>query len=185
MRRILMIAAFGLLAPAALAGQTQADATAEARMQAAIDHALTVGVPASMLEAKIAEGRAKGVSMARIAAAVEHRAQVLTRVQTAFNARREAVSQSELTAAADAHERGVSVEKITELSAQAGNERSAALTVLADLVARGRAPEHALLRVQAALQGGASELARMRNTELRGNAAAGARVEVGRRKGGS
>jgi hypothetical protein len=185
MRKTLMVAVFGLFAPAALAGQTQADAAAEARMQAAIDHALEAGVPVAMLESKIAEGRAKGVSMARIAAAVEHRAEVLTRVQTAFAARREAVSQAELTAAADAHERGVTVDKITELSAQAGNDRAAALTVLADLVANGRAPEHALLRVQAALSGGASELARMRNTEIRGNAAAGARVEVGGRKGGS
>jgi hypothetical protein len=154
-------------------------------MQAAIDHALSVGVPVSMLETKIAEGRAKGASMERIAAAVEHRAEVLTRVQTAFNARRETVSQAELTAAADAHERGVSVDNITQLSARAGNDRAAALTVLADLVAQGTVPEHALLRVQAALSGGASELARMRSVEVRGNAAAGARVEVGGRKGGS
>ena len=184
MRRILMIAAFGLLTPAAVVAQTEAQTTAEARMQAAIDHALTVGVPVAMLESKIAEGRAKGVSMDRIAAAVEHRAEVLARVQTAFNARRDAVSQGELTAAADAHERGVSVEKITELSARAGNDRAAALTVLADLVAKGTVPEHALLRVQAALSGGASELARMGGAEARGNAAATARVEVRGRKGG-
>lgn len=150
--------------------QGTADAAAQARMQAAIEHASSVGVPQSMLESKIAEGRAKGASMARIATAVEHRAEVLTRVQSAFNARAETVSQAELQSAADAHERGVSIESITALSARAGNDRAVALSVLADLVATGGTPEHALLRVQAALDGGASSLVRLSAPPRNGNA---------------
>jgi len=141
-----------------------ADAAAEARMNIAIARAVEAGVPMQLLENRIAEGRAKGVSMTRIAAVVEKRADVLARVQTRLVESGHAVAAGELIAAADAHERGLSLEQIANLSAEAGNDRAAALTVLADLVANGRAPEHALLRVQTALQAGGNALAELRKT---------------------
>lgn len=154
-----------------------ADAAAEARIRAAIDHAASVGVPLSMLENKVAEGRAKGVPLARIAAAMEHRAEVLARVKSAMESRFGAVSEGELTAGADANEAGVSLDQLSRVGVQAGNDRSMALTVLADLVANGQVPEHALLRVQAALNGGVGALTRLGNSaearagaEARGNA---------------
>lgn len=185
MRRILFsLAVLALFTPALLSAQSSADAAAEARMAVAIQHAMSVGVPQSLLESKVAEGRAKGVAAARIAAAVEHRAEVLARVQSAFNARAETVSRSELQAAGDAHERGVDVESITELSARAGEDRAVALTILADLVASGKTPEHALLRVQAALAGGADALVQLsgpprgNGAVINGTAGAGADVQT-------
>lgn len=147
---------------------------AGARIQAAVIQALSVGIPVTLLENKIAEGRAKGIPMDRIAAAVEHRVDVLTRVRAALESRTDPVAAGELTAAADAHEAGVTLEGLAELSSRArSGERVTALTVLADLVASGRAPEHALLRVEAALSGGVAELAR-----LEGSAALGLQVRT-------
>ncbi len=164
----------------------RADATAEARIQAAIDHAASVGVPLSMLETKVAEGRAKGVPLERIAAAVEHRAEVLARVKSAMESRFETVSDGELTAGADANEAGVSLDQLSRVAVQAGNDRSMALTVLADLVARGQVPERALLRVQAALNGGVGALTQLGNSaearagaEARGNAGITVRTGTG------
>lgn len=132
-----------------------ADASAEARIRAAIARAADAGVPEAMLERKAAEGRAKGVAAARIAAAVEHRAEVLARVQGAL----QSGSEGTLQAGADAHERGVSLDALTRLSADAGDDRAVALSVLADLVASGQtSPANALLRVEAALSRGGSAL---------------------------
>jgi hypothetical protein len=143
------------------AGRSAVDAAAEARINVAIERAADAGIPTTLLENKVAEGRAKGVSMTRIAAAVENRAEVLTRVQNILargEATTGAVASSELVAAADAHEGGVSLENIASLSVRAGNDRAVALSVLADLVASGRTPDHALLRVRNALQAGGNAL---------------------------
>ena len=43
------------------------------RINTALARARQVGIPVALLESKIAEGKAKGVSMERIAAAVERR----------------------------------------------------------------------------------------------------------------
>lgn len=144
------------------------DPTAEARITIAIERAVTAGIPVQLLETKVAEGRAKGVSLTRVAAVVEKRAEVLARVQnvlaTDAGNRSDVVAAGELTAAADAHEGGISLENIAKLTASAGNDRAAALTVLADLIASGRAPEHALLRVQNALRAGGNALAEVGRT---------------------
>jgi hypothetical protein len=167
--------------------QTQTDDAAEARMRGSIQTAIEAGVPVSMLESKIAEGKAKGIPMDRIAAAVEHRAEVLARVSAALNAREQPAQNgsgttaseaaharnaaraadrtaavAELTAAADAYESGVSLGSIASLSARAGEKRGVALTVLADLIARGNtAPSKALARVQTALSRGDAALANL------------------------
>src|SRR5690606_9670501 len=58
------------LAPPPLEGQ----ADAEARIQAATRRVAAAGIPRSLVESRVAEGRAKGVPAERIAAAVERRA---------------------------------------------------------------------------------------------------------------
>ncbi|HSJ10640.1 MAG TPA: hypothetical protein VK928_12030 [Longimicrobiales bacterium] len=191
MRRTMMLVALTLATPLAASAQAggnatatarasanaavhgTGDAAADARIRAAIEHAASVGVPEWLLERKVAEGEAKGVAAEKIAAAVEHRATVLARVQSALDARVRGTTDGELTAAADAHERGVSLDALARVSAGAGNDRAAALTVLADLVEAGKVPEHALLRVETALSRGGSALA-----ELRANAAASARANI-------
>ncbi len=153
-----------IAAPAANS-TTAADAAAEARIRASINRATEQGVPRSTLEDKVAEGRAKGASSARIATAVEHRADVLARVNAAVGgagAQSEATHASELTAAADAYENGVSLSSITEIAAGAGGNRAVALNVLANLVASGStAPGEAVLRVNNALRAGGSVLAQL------------------------
>ena len=66
--RTLYLAALLALAPAALAAQ---DSTlAASRVNASLEAAAEAGIPVALLERKIAEGKAKGVSLTRIAAAV-------------------------------------------------------------------------------------------------------------------
>jgi hypothetical protein len=177
-------------------GHAFADAEAGARAHAAIEHAAAAGVPRELLVRKIAEGRAKGVADARIAAAVEQRAAVLTRVKTALDAgaqaeaaarsdsrgrpargtRAELVSEAELTAAADACEKGVDLESLVRLYAGAGQDRSLAVSVLAELVAGGRAPQQALASVHMALAQGNGALLQL-GTGV--SAAAGAALTAG------
>src|SRR5690606_4220191 len=57
--------------------------TPEARIEAALASAAEAGIPMALIESKIAEGKAKGVAMERLAAAVEAR---LAGLQRAANA---------------------------------------------------------------------------------------------------
>jgi hypothetical protein len=172
LKAIASLALLAALAPAASAQTGHGDAEAAARIRVAIDRAASAGVPAWLLENKVLEGRAKGIPAARIAAAVEHRADVLARVRAALADRQPSqaehtlLSAGELTAAATAHELGVKLEDLAAISARAGSNRGAALAVLADLVARGRASENALMRVQAALARGNRGLDELRKAEI-------------------
>ena len=200
MRSTIFAAAVLAMSTGVLAAQTVESRTeAQARMDAAMQTAISAGVPTSLLESKIAEGRAKGVAEARIAAAVEQRAQVLARVQAALqtrgaqhaersgppaqsrgqDARVKAVTAGELTAAADAFEKGVDLDALARISAEAGPQRAAALTVLADLVAQGRTPEHALVTVQAALSRGGNALAGLSAGGTGASASANAAASAG------
>jgi hypothetical protein len=175
-------------ARAAAAAQARgfSDAAAEARVRAAIEHAASVGVPQVLLERKIAEGRAKGVADARIAAAVERRAEAMARVMTALqrsdpaSGRGEAsASAAVLMAATDAHELGVDLDGVAAVYASAGNDRAVALSVLADLVADGRTPQHALVTVQAALARGGNAIVNLGATVPAGRGAAAASIGIG------
>ena len=68
------------LAPVGLAAQAEGQG-ADARVQAVMDAAAKADIPLSLLQSKIDEGRAKGVSMDRIATALEARLKGLTRAQ--------------------------------------------------------------------------------------------------------
>jgi hypothetical protein len=199
---LLSFAAVLALAPAALLAQdsTAAGAAADARVEAALDQALEAGIPVALLERKIAEGKAKGVPMDRIAAAVQNRLEALTQAQEAMTkAGLESTTEGELSVAADAVQGGVSQTALAAISARApGETRAVAIAVLTDLVALGHASDQALTQVQAALARGPEALANLGAESaglMRGEggvgggagvqvgAGAGARVELGGPRG--
>jgi hypothetical protein len=170
MRSTTLSLAFALiLAPAALGaqdagGQQGNGPDADARVLAALQSAVEAGIPVSLLERKIAEGKAKGVPMGRIAVAVEHRLDALTRARDAMTqAGVESTTEGELAVAADAVQGGVSQTALAAISQRSpGESRAVAIAVLTDLVAMGHASDHALTRVEAALARGPEALANLR-----------------------
>src|SRR5690606_3804779 len=91
-----------LLIPTALLAQTP-----ESRIESARGRIAELGYPATLLDERIAEGRAKGVPMERIAAAVERRAVALHTAGTALRPFIDRPSAAELSAGADAIEAGI------------------------------------------------------------------------------
>ncbi|HSK20728.1 MAG TPA: hypothetical protein VK912_16360 [Longimicrobiales bacterium] len=149
----LLTAILLLLPPAAAFAQTP-----EADVQRTLDRARQSGIPVALLESKIAEGRAKGVPMARIAAAVERRLIVLERVRTNIDPLRQ-LSTEELGVAGDAIVAGVSEAHVKTISGSAPRERRAvAIAALSQLVRLGHPSEEALRRVTQALQNGPEAL---------------------------
>lgn len=189
--KMLCLAAALALSPAALSAQD-----ANARVDAALESAVQAGIPASLLEQKIAEGKAKGVPADRIAAAVEARLEALTRAREAMTqAGVEGATAGELSVAADAVQGGVSQRALATISRRSsGENRAVAIAVLTDLVAMGHASEQALMRVEGALVRGPEALANLRAESagqvggpggigVGASAGAGARVEVGTPRG--
>ena len=167
-------------APAVLSAQ---DSTSSARVNATLDAALEAGIPVSLLERKVAEGRAKGVPMDRIAIAVEKRLEALTAARGALvDAGLASTTEGELSVAADAVQAGVSATALATIGSTAPQERRAvAIAVLAELVAAGQASSQALARVQEALTNGPEALANLR---AGAGAAGGAGAGVGVGQGG-
>lgn len=150
-----------LFLAAPLAAQ-QADGQAEGQVAAeAFARAEAAGIPTSLLESKLAEGRAKGVDMTRIEAAIERRTDALIHASEAFGeAGIEGVSNAELSVAADAIESGVSAEVLQAVSTTAPRERRAvAIAALTHLVAEGVVDSEALVQVETALASGPDALA--------------------------
>jgi len=128
------------------------------RINTALARAREVGIPVALLQSKIAEGKAKGVSLDRIATAVERRQAALERASQAM-AGHEGTGEAELVVAADAVESGVSEAVLTAISETAPRERRAvAIAALTQLVEQGHVPEAALARVQEALARGPEAL---------------------------
>jgi hypothetical protein len=187
--KTLCLAAALILAPSALLAQDSTTAagpaaSADARIDAALSTALEAGIPVSLLERKIAEGKAKGVPMDRIAAAVQRRLEALTKAQDALQkAGLESTTEGELSVAADAVQGGVSQTALAAISQRSTDgSRAVAIAVLTDLVAQGHAPDQALSRVEAALAKGPEALANLSAESAgagRGQAAAGANVAGG------
>lgn len=154
--------------------------TPEEQIRVALDRAAQAGVPVELLESKIAEGRAKGVPMARIATAVERRLEVLEQVRTRFGGP-DALTSEELGVAADAAQAGVNDAVLDAIIATAPRERRAvAIAALSQLVQLGHSPQHALEQVQQALQRGPAALM---NLPARAAAAQGIPPGVGPRGG--
>lgn len=134
------------------------------RIEAARRRAESAGIPVELLNSKVAEGRAKGVPMDRIAAAVERRLAALSRAREAMGAtlRGAAVSSGDLSVGADAIEAGVEPGVLGRLAAAApGDRRAVAIAVLTELVSQGESSERALARVTSALQRGSEALRRL------------------------
>jgi hypothetical protein len=190
-------------APAALLAQdSTASATtgADARIDAALESAVNAGIPVSLLERKVAEGKAKGVPMERIATAVQKRLDGLMQARDAMTkAGLASTTEGELSVAADAVQAGVSQSALVAISQRApGDSRAVAIAVLTDLVALGHASDQALVRVEGALERGPEALANLSaesaghghaeagvgagvpgGTGVQVGAGAGARVELG------
>lgn len=189
-KTVLSVALVLAMVPAAAQAQqetqTQTRTEAQARVQASLQTALQAGIPVALLERKVAEGRAKGVAMERIALAVENRLQALLRAQTAMQrAELRSTTEGELSVAADAVQAGVSEHALVEISRRAPQERRAvAVAVLADLVTLGHASDRALAQVQAALGRGPEALVNLQartgaEVRARGGQGVGAGVSVG------
>jgi|SRR5688572_11000861 len=158
-RKLVFAVALMTFAPVALRAQ---ETTTNTRINAAFETAMSAGIPVELLQSKVAEGRAKGVSEARIAAAVEARLQGLTRAAEAFErAHVESTSTADLSVAADAIEAGISENTLIKVTRTAPAERRAvAIATLTGLVQLGHASEHALARVSAVVRSNA-ELGRL------------------------
>ena len=155
MTKRILLALLLLLAPLSGAG---AQPGAEQRIRATMRQAEAAGIPVALLEAKVAEGRAKGVPLERIAAGLERRLALLQGARQAMGAGRN-VSDQDLSVGADALGEGVEPAALGALAAQAPPaQRAQAIVVLTQLVQQGVASEQALRRVQAALARGPEEL---------------------------
>jgi hypothetical protein len=177
--KLLCLAAALVLSPAGLSAQDT-----NARVDAALSSALEAGIPVSLLQQKIAEGKAKGVPMDRIAAAVERRLEALTAAKEAMTKGGvESASESELSVAADAVQGGVSQTALAAISEQSsGDNRVVAIAVLTELVAMGHVPAEALTRVQTALARGPEALANL-PAEAAGHVPTQAGIGAGARVG--
>lgn len=166
-------------------GLTAQQAAPHARIETALGAAASAGIPVSLLESKINEGRAKGVAEARIAAAVEARLDALIRAHGALErGRARGVSAGELSLAADALQAGVSEAALVDVMTRAPAQRRAVATaVLTELVELGVASDVALARVHAAIgQGGEAlvNLPAQATGRARGHGRGGVRGEIGR-----
>lgn len=142
---------------------------AQERINTVLARARQVGIPVALLESKIAEGKAKGVSPERIAAALERRQAALERASQAL--RGEADAPASLAVGADAIESGVSEAVLRAVAENAPRDRrNVAIAALTELVHQGHAPEAALGRVRDALKRGPDAL-----SNLPAEAAAGRR----------
>lgn len=155
MKLTIIAATVALMIPAAAQAQQQ---SADARIEAAMQAAARADIPASLLKSKVEEGEAKNVPQQRIAAAVEARLDALVKASRAMkDAKIESTTESELSVAADAMQAGVSQKSLVKVYRDAPQERRAvAVAVLTDLVRLGKANEHALARVSAAVRSNAA-----------------------------
>jgi hypothetical protein len=129
----------------------------EQRIEAVRRRAAELSIPVALVDGKVAEGRAKGIPAERIAAAVEHRLDVLSRARQAMGPR--GAAPADLSMGADALEAGVAPEVLDALAAGAPPaQRAMAIAVLTQLVRGGQSSEHALEQVKAAMNRGPEAL---------------------------
>ena len=130
------------------------------RINTALARARQVGIPQELLESKIAEGKAKGVSIERIAAALERRESTLEKAHQALRGQPDA--DGSLAVGADAIESGVSEAVLKAIADNAPRDRrNVAIAALTELVQQGHVPEAALERVREALKRGPDALANL------------------------
>jgi hypothetical protein len=159
MKTFFAVAITGLLTGGALPAFAQGGQGAQERIDAALARARSQGVPVSLLESKMAEGKAKGVALDRIATAIDRREASLERAAQAMKGH-EPITDAELSVGADALDAGVSNAVLKAVTESAPRERRAvAIAAITELVQRGSAPDAALARVREALKRGPDALA--------------------------
>jgi hypothetical protein len=189
-RHIVLTATIAWLAVAPVTAQAQRAGTPTQRIEDAKARAAQAGIPVELLDARIAEGRAKGVAEDRIALAVERRTTGLAQAQDAMNKQGRRATTAELSAGADAIEAGVDGTTLgVVIQAARDEERPVALAVLGELVRQGLPVGEALNRVTLALQKRGDALANLPHqaaTERGGRpAGAGPPAGVGGRPDGA
>jgi hypothetical protein len=155
MNRYFVVLVLALAMPVSLAAQDPG-----ARIRAAEARTSAAGIPVSLLEMRVAEGKAKGIPMDRIASVVERRATTLLDAKAAMDPASARLTAAELGAGADALERGVDGASLRTVIQQARSEdRAVAIAVLTYLHGEGGLPvNQALARVTQALKKGPGAL---------------------------
>jgi hypothetical protein len=150
------------LAVAALVPSLAAAQDAQQRISEARARVLQAGIPTELLDSKIAEGRAKGVPMDRIALVVDQRANALLQARETLRGadpRGAEPAAADIGVAADAMQAGVSPVVLTAIAELAPSDRRAvAIAALTELMRLGYASEEALARVSQALARGPEAL---------------------------
>jgi hypothetical protein len=159
------------------------------RINLALARAREVGIPVALLESKIAEGKAKGVSLERVAAVVERREAHLEQVSALWRGRQD-IQAADLSVGADALESGVSEAVLKAVTDAAPRERRVvAIAALTQLVEMGHTPAAALERVRDALKRGPEVLANLAaqtgNSQGRGRGPSDPSAGAGRGNGPS
>src|SRR5690606_16834269 len=127
MNRGLVIAALLVVTTGVAQARAQ---DAAARIDAARRSVAEAGIPTSLLESRIAEGRAKGIPLERIAGVVERRALALGEAHRAL-AGAAALGPADLSAGADAVEAGIDGASLRAVIAGArAEDRPVAIAVL-------------------------------------------------------
>ena len=173
MKTIIVAATTVLLMSGADPVLAQGGQAAQQRIDVALARARSQGVPVSLLESKMTEGKAKSVPLDRIAVAIERRESALERAAQAMKGQGQ-ITDADLSVGADAVETGISEAVLKAVTESAPRERRAiAIAALTELVQRGTAPQAALTRVQEALKHGPDALAAL-GSEGASHGAAGA-----------
>lgn len=163
-----MVIAVPLLALVPVTAAAQAGSgDPQERITAAMERASSAGIPLSLLEDKVAEGKAKGVPMDRIAESVEQRLDRLSTARAALSRAGHDPSPAELSIGAYAIGTGVSEAALAAVGDAPQERRVVAIAVLTELVSQGVLEEHALVQVNSALARGPRAL-----EDLRAQAAA-------------
>lgn len=143
----------------ALSGANAANAQVppQDRINAALSRARGAGIPVALLESKMAEGKAKGIPLDRIAAAIERREGALERASQAL--RGDPGDAASLSVGADAIESGVNEAVLKAVAEDAPRDRrTVAIATLTQLVQQGDVPAAALAKVRNALKRGPDAL---------------------------
>jgi len=155
----------------ALSGATAANAQVQPpqdRINAALSRARGAGVPVALLESKMAEGKAKGIPLERIAAAIERREGALERASQALSGN--PGDTASLSVGADAIESGVNEAVLKAVAEDAPRDRrTVAIATLTQLVQQGDLPAAALAKVRNALKRGPDALTNLPSEGNNGN----------------
>ena len=189
MRYRLVVAGVVLALSSATAANAQVQPPQD-RINTALSRARQVGIPVALLESKMAEGKAKGVSLERIAAAIERREGALERASQAL--RGDPGDTASLSVGADAIESGVNEAVLKAVADDAPRDRrTVAIAALTQLVQQGDLPAAALAKVRNALKRGPDALTNLpsegsngrgrgsSNGQGRGNSGGGGGAESG------